>query len=68
MRLNVFHTLCKALKFCPVLINAKLLFSSEEPVKEEEKKEPNCVKIENGIAPNHGLVLGVFLSLFYSVI
>lgn len=29
-------------------------------MKEEEKKEPSCVKIENGIAPNHGLVWGFF--------
>lgn len=32
-------------------------------MKEEENKEPSCVKIENGIAPNHGLVR-FFLSYF----
>lgn len=31
-------------------------------MKEEEKTEPSCVKIESGIAPNHGLVLGFYLS------
>ncbi|KAM6343672.1 RNA-binding region-containing protein 3 isoform 1-T2 [Alca torda] len=39
--------------------------SSEEPVKEEEKKEPNCVKIENGIAPNHGLTFPINSCLKY---
>lgn len=33
-------------------------------MKEEEKIEPSCVKIENGIAPSHGLVLGFYLSYF----
>lgn len=48
--------------FRPVLIKTKLIFSLEEPVKEEKKIEPNCVKIENGIAPSHGLVSGFYLS------
>ncbi|KFW62128.1 RNA-binding protein 40, partial [Pygoscelis adeliae] len=39
--------------------------SSEEPVKEEEKKEPSCVKIENGIAPNHGLTFPINSCLKY---
>ncbi|XP_010142553.1 PREDICTED: RNA-binding protein 40-like, partial [Buceros rhinoceros silvestris] len=39
--------------------------SSEEPVKEEENKEPSCVKIENGIAPNHGLTFPINSCLKY---
>ncbi|XP_068055778.1 RNA-binding region-containing protein 3 [Anomalospiza imberbis] len=39
--------------------------SLEEPVKEEEKIEPNCVKIENGIAPNHGLTFPINSCLRY---
>ncbi|XP_030913731.1 RNA-binding region-containing protein 3 [Geospiza fortis] len=39
--------------------------SLEEPVKEEEKIEPNCVKIENGIAPNHGLTFPINSCLKY---
>ncbi|XP_032551732.1 RNA-binding region-containing protein 3 [Chiroxiphia lanceolata] len=39
--------------------------SSEDPVKEEEKVEPSCVKIENGIAPNHGLTFPINSCLKY---
>ncbi|XP_050162458.1 RNA-binding region-containing protein 3 [Myiozetetes cayanensis] len=39
--------------------------SSEEPVKEEEKVEPSCVKIENGIAPSHGLTFPINSCLKY---
>ncbi|XP_005050601.1 PREDICTED: RNA-binding protein 40 [Ficedula albicollis] len=39
--------------------------SLEEPVKEEEKTEPNCIKIENGIAPNHGLTFPINSCLKY---
>uniref|UniRef100_A0A8C9FNE5 RNA-binding region-containing protein 3 n=1 Tax=Pavo cristatus TaxID=9049 RepID=A0A8C9FNE5_PAVCR len=39
--------------------------SSEEPVKEEEKREPNCLKIENGIAPSHGLTFPINSCLKY---
>lgn len=53
------------LKICPVLIKTKLIFSLEEPVKEEEKIEPSCVKIETGIAPNHGLVLGFYIFNYF---
>lgn len=58
--------LCTALKFCH-LVNTKLIFSSEEQVKAEEKKEQSCVKIEDGIAPEHGLV-GVFFGLNYLIL
>lgn len=34
-------------------------------MKEEEKIEPNCVKMENGIAPNHGLVLSFYLFNYF---
>ncbi|XP_056353791.1 RNA-binding region-containing protein 3 [Oenanthe melanoleuca] len=39
--------------------------SLEEPVKEEEKTEPSCIKIENGIAPNHGLTFPINSCLKY---
>ncbi|XP_035393340.1 RNA-binding region-containing protein 3 [Cygnus atratus] len=39
--------------------------SSEELVKEEEKKEPNCLKIDNGIAPSHGLTFPINSCLKY---
>ncbi|XP_042675702.1 RNA-binding region-containing protein 3 [Centrocercus urophasianus] len=39
--------------------------SSEEPVKEEEKREPSCLKIENGIAPSHGLTFPINSCLKY---
>nr|XP_009667635.1 PREDICTED: RNA-binding protein 40 [Struthio camelus australis] len=39
--------------------------SSEEPVKEEEKKESSCLKIENGIAPSHGLTFPINSCLKY---
>ncbi|XP_066180666.1 RNA-binding region-containing protein 3 [Sylvia atricapilla] len=39
--------------------------SLEEPVKEEEKTEPNCVKVETGIAPNHGLTFPINSCLKY---
>ncbi|XP_075792744.1 RNA-binding region-containing protein 3 [Pelodiscus sinensis] len=39
---------------------------SEEPVKEEkERKEPSCLKIENGIAPSHGLTFPINSCLKY---
>lgn len=36
-------------------------------MKEEEKKEPNCLKIDNGIAPSHGFVLSLlfFILLWF---
>lgn len=34
-------------------------------MKEEEKIEPNCVKIENGIAPKHGLVLSFYFFNYF---
>lgn len=34
-------------------------------MKEEEKNEPGCVKIENGIAPSHGLVLFFVLIILF---
>uniref|UniRef100_A0A8C3TTH0 RNA-binding region-containing protein 3 n=1 Tax=Catharus ustulatus TaxID=91951 RepID=A0A8C3TTH0_CATUS len=39
--------------------------SLEEPVKEEEKTEPSCVKIESGIAPSHGLTFPINSCLKY---
>ncbi|XP_015146289.3 RNA-binding region-containing protein 3 [Gallus gallus] len=38
--------------------------SSEEPVK-EEKRETSCLKIENGIAPSHGLTFPINSCLKY---
>ncbi|XP_074858424.1 RNA-binding region-containing protein 3 [Carettochelys insculpta] len=39
---------------------------SEEPVEEErERKEPSCPKIENGIAPSHGLTFPINSCLKY---
>uniref|UniRef100_A0A8C3LI11 RNA-binding region-containing protein 3 n=1 Tax=Chrysolophus pictus TaxID=9089 RepID=A0A8C3LI11_CHRPC len=35
------------------------------PVKEEEKREPSCLKIENGIAPSHGLTFPINSCLKY---
>nr|XP_038038794.1 RNA-binding region-containing protein 3 [Anas platyrhynchos]XP_038038795.1 RNA-binding region-containing protein 3 [Anas platyrhynchos]XP_038038796.1 RNA-binding region-containing protein 3 [Anas platyrhynchos] len=39
--------------------------SSEELVKEEEKKEPSCLKIDSGIAPSHGLTFPINSCLKY---
>uniref|UniRef100_A0A8D0GWI4 RNA-binding region-containing protein 3 n=1 Tax=Sphenodon punctatus TaxID=8508 RepID=A0A8D0GWI4_SPHPU len=39
--------------------------SPDEPVKEDGKKQPGCLKIENGIAPSHGLTFPLNSCLKY---
>ncbi|XP_016284538.1 RNA-binding region-containing protein 3 isoform X3 [Monodelphis domestica] len=55
----------QASSFCQTSYSEKKK-RSDEPVEEDkEKKEPSCLTIENGIAPNHGLTFPLNSCLKY---
>lgn len=57
----IFHSISKG----KIDFDSVFLRSDDTVEDDKEKKELDCLTIENGIAPNHGLAFFVCISLFF---